>query len=100
MTDGLSGSARGTGHVVVIDVADKHEVLVRKVAENRRKVAVSYAKERAAMKIYAPHVHSRRAKGSVRPCRNEMTLDVEDTMGRGDLAKQEFGLWRGCAEQA
>src|SRR5450631_821954 len=28
-----------------------------------------------------PHVHSRRAKGSVRPCRNEMTLDVESVVG-------------------
>jgi hypothetical protein len=29
----------------------------------------------------APHLHSRRAKGSVRPCRNEMTLDVESIVG-------------------
>ena len=29
----------------------------------------------------APHVHSRRAKGSVRPCRSEMTLDVESVVG-------------------
>jgi transposase len=29
----------------------------------------------------APHVHSRRAKGSVRPCGSEMTLDVESVVG-------------------
>jgi hypothetical protein len=29
----------------------------------------------------APHVHRRRAKGSVRPCRSEMTLDVESVVG-------------------
>ena len=29
----------------------------------------------------APHVYSRRAKGSVRPCRSEMTLDVESVVG-------------------
>ena len=29
----------------------------------------------------APHVHSRRAKGSVRSCRSEMTLDVESVVG-------------------
>jgi hypothetical protein len=29
----------------------------------------------------APHVHSQRAKGSVRPCRREMTLDVESVVG-------------------
>ena len=29
-----------------------------------------------------PHVHSRRAKGSVCLCRNEMTLDVESVVGR------------------
>jgi hypothetical protein len=31
--------------------------------------------------FFAPHVHSRRAKGSVRPCRSEMTLDVESVVG-------------------
>jgi hypothetical protein len=29
----------------------------------------------------APHVHSRRAKGSVRSCRSEMMLDVESVVG-------------------
>src|SRR3977135_2543839 len=31
----------------------------------------------------APHVHSPRAKGSVCPCRDEMTLDVESVVGGG-----------------
>ena len=30
---------------------------------------------------HAPHVHSRRAKVSVGPCRSEMTLDVESVVG-------------------
>jgi hypothetical protein len=33
---------------------------------------------------FAPHIHRRRPKDSMRFCRNQMALDVEDTMGRGE----------------
>jgi hypothetical protein len=47
---------------------------------------------------FAPHVHSRRTKGSVRLCRSEMTLDVEGVVNALD-ARQEPGELRMLAEK-
>ena len=63
-------------------------VVPRKVALNGVVTSLKEEHENSASRIFsndrdclAPHVHSRRAKGSVRPCRNEMTLDVERVVG-------------------
>jgi hypothetical protein len=39
----------------------------------------------------APHIHRRRAKGSVRPCRKEMTLDVKSVVGRCVSREKSLG---------
>ena len=53
---------------VVTSLKEEHENSASRIFSNDRD-------------CLAPHVHSRRAKGSVRPCRNEMTLDVERVVG-------------------
>ena len=53
---------------VVTSLKEEHENSASRIFSNDRD-------------CLAPHVHSRRAKGSVRPCRNEMTLDVESVVG-------------------
>src|ERR1700704_3430421 len=59
-------STRPTGVVTLLK--EEHENFASRIFSNDRD-------------CFAPHVHSRRAKGSVRPCRNEMTLDVEIVVG-------------------
>ena len=56
----------GTG--IVTSLKEEHESSASRIFSNDRD-------------CLAPHVHSRRAKGSVRPCRSEMTLDVESVVG-------------------
>ena len=53
---------------VVTSLKEEHENSASRIFSNDRD-------------CLAPHVHSRRAKCSVRPCRNEMTLDVECVVG-------------------
>ena len=53
---------------VVTSLKEEHENSASRIFSNDRD-------------CLAPHVHSRRAKGSVRPCRSEMTLDVESVVG-------------------
>jgi hypothetical protein len=53
---------------VVTSLKEEHENSASRIFSNDRD-------------CLAPHIHSRRAKGSVRPCRNEMTLDVERVVG-------------------
>ena len=53
---------------VVTSLKEEHENSASRIFSNDRD-------------CLAPHVHSRRAKGSVRPCRIEMTLDVESVVG-------------------
>jgi hypothetical protein len=53
---------------VVTSLKEEHENFASRIFSNDRD-------------CLAPHVHSRRAKGSVRPCRNEMTLDAESVVG-------------------
>jgi hypothetical protein len=53
---------------VVTSLKEEHENSASRIFSNDRN-------------CLAPHVHSRRAKGSVRPCRSEMTLDVESVVG-------------------
>src|SRR5580693_4688000 len=60
---------QGSNHDgVVTSLKEEHENSASRIFSNDRD-------------CLAPHVHSRRAKGSVRPCRNEMTLDVESVVG-------------------
>ena len=80
-------SVAGGGHLVL----GLTEVFVRVRERIDTKGVVTSLKEEhenSASRIFsndrdclAPHVHSRRAKGSVRPCRSEMTLDVESVVG-------------------
>src|ERR1700720_2924683 len=56
------------GYGVVTSLKEEHENSASRIFSNDRD-------------CLAPHVHSRRAKGSVRPCRSEMTLDVESVVG-------------------
>ena len=53
---------------VVTSLKEEHENSASRIFSNDRD-------------CLAPHAHSRRAKGSVRPCRSEMTLDVESVVG-------------------
>jgi hypothetical protein len=53
---------------VVTSLKEEHENSASRIFSNDRD-------------CLAPRVHSRRAKGSVRPCRSEMTLDVESVVG-------------------
>ena len=55
-------------HGVVTSLKEEHENSASRLFSNDRD-------------CLAPHVHSRRAKGSVGPCRSEMTLDVESVVG-------------------
>jgi hypothetical protein len=57
---------RGDG--IVTSLKEEHENSASRIFSNYRD-------------CLAPHVHSRRAKGSVRPCRSKMTLDVESVVG-------------------
>ena len=50
--------------------------LLKKDHENF--VLLAFSSDRGCL---APNVHSRRTKGSVRSCRNEMTLDIESVVG-------------------
>ena len=56
------------GEGIVTSLKEEHENSASRIFSNERD-------------CLAPHVHSRRAKGSVRPCRSEMTLDVESVVG-------------------
>ena len=62
----------GAAHIgpdgVVTSLKEEHENSASRIFSNDRD-------------YLAPHVHSRRAKCSVRPCRNEMTLGVESVVG-------------------
>src|SRR5580704_9166101 len=62
----LNPETRAKG--VVTSLKEEHENSASRIFSNDRD-------------CLAPHVHSRRAKGSVRPCRSEMTLDVESVVG-------------------
>ena len=53
---------------VVTSLKEEHENSASRIFSNDRD-------------CLAPHAHSQRAKGSVRPCRSEMTLDVESVKG-------------------
>ena len=53
---------------VVTSLKEKHENSASRMFSNYRD-------------YLAPHVHSRRAKGLVGPCRSEMTLNVESVVG-------------------
>ena len=63
---GLDARVAASG--VVTSLKEEHENSASRIFSNDRD-------------CLAPHVHSRRAKGSVRPCRSEMTLDVESVVG-------------------
>ena len=56
-----------------------HVGVVTSLKEEHENSASRFSNDRDCL---APHVHSRRAKGSVRPCRSEMTLDVESVVRR------------------
>src|ERR1700688_4383218 len=60
--------AKKHGVGVVTSLKEEHENSASRIFSNDRD-------------CLAPHVHRRRAKGSVRPCRSEMTLDVESVVG-------------------
>jgi len=62
------GGPKGSATGVVTSLKEEHENSASRIFSNDRD-------------CLAPHVHSRRAKGSVRPCRSEMTLDVESVVG-------------------
>ena len=63
----------------IIEMATIREGVVTSLKEEHENSASRiFSNDRDCL---APHVHSRRAKGSVRPCRSEMTLDVESVVG-------------------
>ena len=73
----------GVGRVVLLPAHIRFDIGRRGVVtslkeEHENSASRMFSNDRDCL---APHVHSRRAKGSVRPCRSEMTLDVESVVG-------------------
>ena len=66
------------GPAVKIILGDSEGVVTSLKEEHENSASRIFSNDRDCL---APHVHSRRAKGSVRPCRSEMTLDVESVVG-------------------
>ena len=81
-------NAKFSAHFLLPSARRKSAISLRTIDDDGVVTSLKEEHENSASRMFsndrdclAPHVHSRRAKGSVRPCRSEMTLDVESVVG-------------------